>query len=157
MHREALLYLYYGSEWAIRIAMLLVVPQKRSPAAARTWLLFIFLLPWPGLVLYALVGRPYVSRRRVDLLGHVSTLIRTSQEMWRKATGRSRPGLAPAFEPAMRLAEKLGDFNTSAGTRWSSSPITNNPSTASWPTSTPQRTTHTSSITSSPTTRRGCG
>jgi cardiolipin synthase len=115
MHREALLYLYYGSEWAIRIAMLLVVPQKRSPAAARTWLLFIFLLPWPGLVLYALVGRPYVSRRRVDLLGHVSTLIRTSQEMWRKATGRSRPGLAPAFEPAMRLAEKLGDFQYIGG------------------------------------------
>ncbi len=48
--------LYYASEWAIRIAMLLYVPQRRPPAAARTWLLLILLLPWPGLIVYAIFG-----------------------------------------------------------------------------------------------------
>ena len=37
--------LYLASEWLIRIVMLVWVPQKRSPEAARTWLLFIFVLP----------------------------------------------------------------------------------------------------------------
>ena len=48
---------YYLSEWAIRLVMLFYVPNKRSPAAARTWLLLIFLLPWPGLALYGIIGR----------------------------------------------------------------------------------------------------
>ena len=43
--------------------MLVYVPQKRSTAAARTWLLLIFLLPWPGLLLYVLFGRIRVPRR----------------------------------------------------------------------------------------------
>src|ERR1700741_583957 len=50
-------FLYLCSEWAVRLTMLLYVPQRRSASAARTWLLFIFLLPWPGLAIYALVGR----------------------------------------------------------------------------------------------------
>jgi len=48
--------LYLASEWVIRFAMLIYVPQKRSAAASRTWLLFIFLVPWPGLILYWLFG-----------------------------------------------------------------------------------------------------
>ena len=47
--------LYLASEWVIRLVMLFYVPQRRSPAAARGWLLLIFFLPWVGLVLYAVV------------------------------------------------------------------------------------------------------
>ena len=50
--------LYLLSEWAIRIAMLVLVPVRRSPEAAKGWLLLAFFLPWPALALYALVGRP---------------------------------------------------------------------------------------------------
>src|SRR6186997_1517229 len=39
---------YFASEWVIRLAMLIYVPQQRTPAAARSWLLLIFVLPWPG-------------------------------------------------------------------------------------------------------------
>ena len=34
--------LYLLSEWAIRIAMLVVVPVRRSPEAAKGWLLLAF-------------------------------------------------------------------------------------------------------------------
>src|ERR1700730_4243696 len=63
------IFMCLSSEWAIRLAMPLYVPQRRSPSAARTWLLFIFLLPWPGLVLYALVGRIRLPalRRKMQL------------------------------------------------------------------------------------------
>jgi cardiolipin synthase len=43
--------LYRLSEWAIRIAMLIVVPVRRSPEAAKGWLLLAFFLPWPALAL----------------------------------------------------------------------------------------------------------
>ena len=39
---------YLISEWLVRIIMLLYVPQRRSPASARAWLLLIFFLPIPG-------------------------------------------------------------------------------------------------------------
>jgi cardiolipin synthase len=106
---------YLGSEWAIRLVMLVYVPQRRTPAGARTWLLLIFLLPWPGLVLYALFGRIYVPRRRIDLQEKASAMIRALQDQviqqppWQP--GDHRPGL----RQAVRLAESLGDFKLCAG------------------------------------------
>ena len=57
---------FFLSEWAIRLVMLAVVPFRRSPAAAKGWLLLIFFEPWIGLLLYVLIGRPTMSRWRVQ-------------------------------------------------------------------------------------------
>jgi cardiolipin synthase len=57
---------FFLSEWAIRFVMLAVVPFRRSPAAAKGWLLLIFFEPWIGLLLYVLIGRPTMSRWRVQ-------------------------------------------------------------------------------------------
>ena len=43
-------YLYLASEWLIRFGMLIIVPFRRSPEAAKGWLLFGFFLPWPALI-----------------------------------------------------------------------------------------------------------
>jgi len=50
--------LYYVCEWLVRIAMLLIVPSRRTPEATRSWLLLIFFLPIPGVLLYLAIGRP---------------------------------------------------------------------------------------------------
>lgn len=55
---------YLITEWAIRLAMVLAVPLRRSPEAARSWLLLLFFLPIPGLVLYLLIGRPRFPKWR---------------------------------------------------------------------------------------------
>ena len=68
--------LYLISEWSIRFVMLAYVPQRRSAAASRTWLLLIFLLPWPGLILYALFGRIYLPKRRIAIQQLASRRIR---------------------------------------------------------------------------------
>jgi cardiolipin synthase len=72
-------FLYLCSEWVIRLTMLLYVPQRRSASAARTWLLFIFLLPWPGLVIYALVGRIRVPAFRRTLQEQAAEQINKAQ------------------------------------------------------------------------------
>src|SRR5262249_58797152 len=56
--------LYVLSGWIIRVVMLIVVPFRRSPDAAKAWLLLIFVFPWAGLLLYWFIGRPTYPRWR---------------------------------------------------------------------------------------------
>lgn len=57
--------LYEVFEWAIRIGALVVVPFKRKATAA-AWLLFLFLLPVPGLLLFLAIGQPRFPRWRTE-------------------------------------------------------------------------------------------
>jgi cardiolipin synthase len=101
--------LYYASEWAIRLAMLVYVPQRRTSAAARTWLLLIFLLPWPGLIVYALLGRIRIPALRREKQARASQVIRQTEA--RLLASRSVLGAVPAaFESASALASATGDF-----------------------------------------------
>ena len=84
--------LYLTSEWVIRFIMLVYVPQKRTAAASRTGLLLIFLLPWPGLALYAMFGRIYVPRRRLKMQERASARIKVVQ-----AQIKARVGVTPAL------------------------------------------------------------
>ena len=105
---------YLISEWSIRFVMLVYVPQRRSAAASRTWLLLIFLLPWPGLVLYALFGRIYVSKRRLELQARASRFIRTVQDQMgeHKYSGTALPETSAAIGV---LAARLADFEPFGG------------------------------------------
>jgi cardiolipin synthase len=106
--------LYLISEWSIRFIMLAYVPQRRSTAASRTWLLLIFLLPWPGLALYALFGRIYLPLKRIEIQKLASKRIREVQE---------RLGLQDApdvnlplrLASIVRFAQQLGDFQVRGG------------------------------------------
>jgi cardiolipin synthase A/B len=100
---------YLISEWVIRLAMLVYVPRQRHAAASRTWLLLIFLLPWPGLLFYGLVGRIYLPKNRMERQQRASQKIRAVQEQMLSARG-PRPSLPPNMTPLAALATKLGDF-----------------------------------------------
>src|ERR1700759_4668017 len=106
--------IYLISEWSVRLIMLVYVPQRRSAAAARTWLLFIFLLPWPGLLVYGLFGRIYVPKRRIEQQQRASQRIRVVQE---QMGGRSfaHPKLAVEAEAIEQYVARLGDFQAFGG------------------------------------------
>jgi cardiolipin synthase A/B len=107
-------FLYLSSEWVIRLAMLLYVPQRRSAAAARTWLLFIFLLPWPGLVLYALVGRIRLPALRRKLQAQAARQIdRAQAQIGERIT--QEPDLPAPLQIIPQQARKFGDFEPFAG------------------------------------------
>ncbi len=113
MSHPSIYALYLLSEWVIRIAMLLYVPQRRTPSAARAWLLLVFFLPLPGLILYAMMGRIYVPRRRIALQRRASHLIRSVQSQLRATP----PGtdFPPQLVAAAELATQLGDFRPVGG------------------------------------------
>jgi cardiolipin synthase len=104
--------LYFITEWLVRIAMLVYVPQRRTPASARAWLLLIFFLPWPGVLLYALIGRAYLPRRRLEQQIRLAELMQSMPKLL---------GHYPAQQPehraiveAARLASRLGSFEVAA-------------------------------------------
>ncbi len=107
-------FLYLCSEWAIRLSMLLYVPQRRSAAASRTWLLFIFLLPWPGLVIYALVGRIRVPAFRRKLQEQAAEQIKKAQAQI-GAQLVAKTDLPPELQIIPQQAGRLGMFEPFAG------------------------------------------
>lgn len=107
-------FLYLCSEWAVRLTMLLYVPQRRSASAARTWLLFIFLLPWPGLAIYALVGRIRVPAFRRKLQEQASGQIKKAQAQI-GAQIVAQPDLPAQLQIIPEQAKRLGMFEPFAG------------------------------------------
>jgi cardiolipin synthase len=107
---------YLISEWLARIVMLVYVPQRRSPASARAWLLLIFFLPALGVILYALIGRAYVPRRRLAKQARVIELL---QSMPKRIAGPADTGqrLTVEISEAARLARNLGSFDVAGGNR----------------------------------------
>jgi cardiolipin synthase A/B len=107
--------LYVLSEWAIRLVMLIYVPQRRTAAAARAWLVLIFLVPWVGLVLYALIGRIRYPRKRLEDEARAVARIRAVQdEMTSQLAFRPAELSGPAERTAV-LVERLGNFGPLAG------------------------------------------
>ena len=107
---------YLISEWLVRIVMLVYVPQRRSPASARAWLLLIFFLPALGVVLYALIGRAYLPPRR---LAQQARIIELMQSMPQRFSWVPRSGLKiePEIAQAVRLARNLGSFDVAQANR----------------------------------------
>lgn len=52
------------ADYSLKLAALGWVPHDRRPTSAMAWLLAIFLVPFFGLLLFFLMGSPYINRRR---------------------------------------------------------------------------------------------
>ncbi len=100
--------LYYISEWLIRLVMLGLVIERHPPRAAMTWLLVVFFLPWPGLLLYLFIGENRLPHRR--LMKRKALLARL--EGVRKRYMPHRENISTIVEqeflPIVILAERLG-------------------------------------------------
>ncbi|MCB8820459.1 cardiolipin synthase [Microvirga rosea] len=101
---------YFASEWLIRLAMLIVVPFRRSPEAAKGWLLFVFFLPWPALVLYHIIGRPNYPRWRRERFARLPVVFKGVADRVRALTERQEPELPENLKQAATLIQNLGRF-----------------------------------------------
>ena len=107
---------YLISEWLVRIVMLVYVPQRRSPASARAWLLLIFFLPALGLVLYAMIGRAYLPPRRLAKQARIIELMQSMPQRFKWAM-HPTPRLEREVAQAVRLAHNLGSFDVAQANR----------------------------------------
>jgi cardiolipin synthase len=101
-------WLFFLGEWGIRLVMLVVIPFRRTPAAAKGWLLLIFFEPWVGLLLYLLIGRARLPRRRREQIARLSGAMAGVVERLAKHPNVFHPDVGPALSGAVTLATKLG-------------------------------------------------
>ena len=101
---------YVVIEWVIRLVMLALVPFRRTPESARAWLLLVLFLPIPGVLLYALIGRPAYPRRRRRRLAGAAALLETATKEIAHSRHCRQPRLPDDFRQAAMLIEKLGRF-----------------------------------------------
>ena len=107
--------IYEAAEWAIRIGALLFVPFRRTPDAARAWLLLMLFLPVPGLLLYLLIGRPTYPRARRKRIAQAAELLAGASREIGHSSQCQRPALPENFRQATRLIEAMGRFPAMAG------------------------------------------
>jgi cardiolipin synthase len=99
---------FFVSEWAIRLVMLVVVPFRRTPAAAKGWLLLVFFEPWIGLLLYVLIGRAKLLRWQRERLAKLPQAMAKVVHRFANHPHVFHPEVGPALSQAVTLAENLG-------------------------------------------------
>ena len=106
---------YLLFEWSIRVIMLVIVPFRRSPDAAKGWLLSVFFLPVPALVLYILIGRPSYPRWRRMRFARLHTILERATHQISRLEACRPPILPSNLLQAATLIKNLGQFPTLAG------------------------------------------
>jgi cardiolipin synthase A/B len=98
----------YISEWLVRLIMLGIVVERHPPRTAMTWLLVIFFLPWPGLLLYLFIGENRLPRRRLSKRKALLARLEGVRERYVPHADNVTATLDKKFLPTVTLAEKLG-------------------------------------------------
>src|SRR5262245_52134350 len=102
-------WIFFLSEWAVRLTMLVMVPFRRTPAAAKGWLLLIFFEPWVGLLLYVLIGRAKLPRWQREQLAKLPRAMAKVISRFTNHPNIFHPEVGPALSQAVTLAENLGE------------------------------------------------
>ncbi len=107
--------LYYVSEWVIRLVMVAVVTRRGQPAASVAWLLVIFFLPWPGLLMYLLIGETWLGRRKAARHERVLEAMARVDRMAITEGFAVVPEIAEQHQPLINLAQNMGALPILAG------------------------------------------
>lgn len=103
---------WFATEWVIRLGALAIVPSRRTPSAARAWLLLIFFEPLIGLLLFLAIGSPRFPAWRAErfrTLGPFFTQTARRLNAYAAELGSSAPIAA--------LAARLGTMPATGGNR----------------------------------------
>lgn len=88
----------------IRITALFIVPRNRRPTAGMAWLMAIFFLPVPGLLLFLVIGSKRLPKKREQKQEAINQFVKQIAD--REEGGVAWEG-AP-LQPGMESVEKLG-------------------------------------------------
>jgi len=100
--------LFIGSEWAIRLIMLVVVTSRRRPVVAMAWLIIIYFQPFIGILLYVMFGRNRLPRRRIERHENLLKELRALEARFSGDSAATSPQLGPECTAAITLAQRLG-------------------------------------------------
>jgi len=99
--------------WAITLGALIIVPFRRSPEAAKGWLLLFFIAPWPAWIVYLFIGRPMHPKWRTERFKRLPEVI--GEAAGRIFGEEDAPWHSTPDIPAASLARALGQLPTLEG------------------------------------------
>lgn len=100
----------YITEWIVRIVVLFFIVHKRRPIAALAWLVVIYFQPWIGLLLYLLIGRHRLPRRRTRQYTQLLDRLEHLKRKFDRNPHVVHPELGPLCKAAITLAESIGSM-----------------------------------------------
>ncbi|WP_449281417.1 cardiolipin synthase [Leucobacter sp.] len=92
----------------IRIVALFVVPRNRRPTAGMAWLMAIFLLPVPGLLLFLIIGSKRLPRKREQKQEAINHFVAQIAEREERSLVTPGDRLSPGLDNAVKLGRSLG-------------------------------------------------
>ncbi|MGI6252652.1 MAG: cardiolipin synthase [Aminivibrio sp.] len=116
MTAGVILYSFYEiSTIIIRIFTLCYIPQHHSPTTAMSWLLAIFLWPWPGFLLYAAFGSTALPRERAERHEAMLRALESGRAGFRKILDDESHWLPEELVRFGALGKKLGEMCITTG------------------------------------------
>lgn len=101
-------WIIYVVDWVLRLVMLIVVPQRRNPAAAKGWLLLIFFFPWMGLFLFVIFGKASLPLRRSKQREKILKEWMARSDRFVAHPHIFYPEVRPEQQAAVKLSSNLG-------------------------------------------------
>lgn len=92
----------------IRIVALFVVPRNRRPTSGMAWLMAIFLLPVPGLLLFLVIGSKRLPRKREQRQEAINHFVAQIAEREERGLVTPEERLSPGLSNAVKLGRSLG-------------------------------------------------
>lgn len=92
----------------IRVVALFVVPRNRRPTSGMAWLMAIFFLPVPGLLLFLLIGGNRLPRKRRKMQEATNQLVNEVSEQSEHELGTPLRHMPPGLRNAVLLGRSLG-------------------------------------------------
>lgn len=101
-------YIWPVLEWAIRLIAIVVVPIRRSPTAAKVWLLLILFQPFLGVPFFLIFGSYKTPRWRRDQLKKLPEVLKPLRQYLGANPHQILERLPPEYSDSILLAQRLG-------------------------------------------------
>jgi cardiolipin synthase len=104
--------------WIVCLILLFIIPRNRKPSSATAWLLFMYIIPVVGIIMYLLIGSPKLSKRRRAMQSTMNdTITKTVAEAQSQEEFDSllQPPIPIRYEPFVRLNTHLGGLPAFSG------------------------------------------
>ncbi|MBC8129226.1 MAG: cardiolipin synthase [Rhizobiaceae bacterium] len=96
------------ANWSIIFGALIVIPFRRSPAAAQGWMLLFFFLPFAALVVYFFIGNARHPHWRRERIKDVPSVVMNALSDIPTGGRDAASGLSPASRRAAQLVHAIG-------------------------------------------------
>ena len=95
-------------DWIVRIIALFVVPRNRRPTSGMAWLMAIFLLPVPGLLLFLIIGSNRLPKSREQKQEAINQIVSKISEREEQLLVTPNEQLSSGLSSAVKLGRSLG-------------------------------------------------